>query len=509
MSIHQPLSKRVSGAVFWNTLIIPIRAVLSLLSSVVVVRALGTESYAIYALVISTAATVVAFGGLGLDVSIQKFIPEVYKRNARPGSVAFLKTVILIKLGIFTAIVVLLNLFPTFFARLFSINTTVRFFLAIVGVITLFQAGADSLEAFLTSMFDRKSTNINNLVASVLKPSLVIAAVLLGQELAGIFVSIALSEAVRLSLNFLSSRRVLSTMEDTAQERFNFDRLRGRWLSFCGFTYYEKLTRYVISPPFIILLLAQFLDKTEVAIFALAADFTIRFLSLLLSPTYGIFMPLFATTYGDSDDRRLHQTYPLTVKFLALIFIPAGAGLIVISRNLFAILYPQAFSQSVPVAQILIAFLFLDVVISTPTATLFHSYEKYRPVIISRFISLAGVASLLVIIPAYRVLGATILYGTGTLLTSLFLVTISRRQLRLQLPKEVLLKVLGASIVYALGLEVLATRLSPTVGWTLLLIGLGVVLFIISFKAMGGLAREDKETIVNNLPSLKPVMKFL
>ncbi len=94
------------------------------------------------------------------------------------------------------------------------------------------------------------------------------------------------------------------------------------------FGYFEKVSNYLFNIPFITLLLALYLGKEEIALFSLAGEFSLRFLSLSLTPTTDGFSPSFQPLCLKIENQA-NATFSNTIKIVTFLSIPLGTFLYV------------------------------------------------------------------------------------------------------------------------------------------------------------------------------------
>ena len=82
---QQSLTEKVADSIFWNAVLLPLRYVLPLLSSVVVTQALGTEGYGLLASVNTISSTINTYTDMGIAKSLPKFEHEVQKQYGMAG----------------------------------------------------------------------------------------------------------------------------------------------------------------------------------------------------------------------------------------------------------------------------------------------------------------------------------------------------------------------------------------------------------------------------------------
>ncbi|HUP28244.1 MAG TPA: hypothetical protein VM409_07400, partial [Chloroflexia bacterium] len=85
MSKNRPLVERAGSAVFWNAAFFPIKMLVPFVSSVIVVRLLRIEGFALLSLTTSLLYFLGLFGDLGIERTLPRFYPEIEMRYGRRG----------------------------------------------------------------------------------------------------------------------------------------------------------------------------------------------------------------------------------------------------------------------------------------------------------------------------------------------------------------------------------------------------------------------------------------
>src|SRR5947209_9633775 len=80
-----PLARRAGGAMLWNVVFLPIKALLAIIVSVVLVRGLLRDGFDAYAIATSLLATIGLYSDLGIERALPRFVPEVERTYGRDG----------------------------------------------------------------------------------------------------------------------------------------------------------------------------------------------------------------------------------------------------------------------------------------------------------------------------------------------------------------------------------------------------------------------------------------
>jgi O-antigen/teichoic acid export membrane protein len=223
--------------------------------------------------------------------------------------------------------------------------------------------------------------------------------------------------------------------------------------------------------------------------------------------------------YAEGRTEGLRTAYATLTKVLILGLLPAGVGLIVTARNLLQILYGQKGGDAVmnpDTARIIVACtailaigVFGESIISVALNVLMV-YEDYRAVIISRLFSLTSIPLLVWLIPTYGAIGGAIAVAIAGLGSRSVALAFGLRKLGLRFPGKFFVRVGTSSAIMGFALLPFLAYLPPDIPATIAMILTGVVVFLASFKVLGGIDKEDKDRFLSlRLPFVRQVLKFL
>jgi len=216
---------------------------------------------------------------------------------------------------------------------------------------------------------------------------------------------------------------------------------------------------------------------------------------------------------------------------LILVLLPAGAGLIVMSRNLLVLLYlqpnktnvlpPDQLAAAVAACAILTIGLFGESMISIALNVLMV-YEDYQAVLIARAFALLSIPLLIVLEPPLGVVGVATAVSIAALGSRFVALIFGLRRLGLQFPLAFLGRVALATvpILVVIGPLALLLPAAPPQILSLEWFGLAfadgvlvlaaVVLFWLVFRRLGGLLAEDKQRFAGmRLPGIKLLLRYM
>ncbi|HUS15717.1 MAG TPA: hypothetical protein VM536_11955, partial [Chloroflexia bacterium] len=118
-----PLLERASAAAFWNAAFVPLKLLAKLVASIVVVRVLRSDGFAVVTQLTALLGTLGMVSDLGLERALPRFIPEFEMTEGRAGLNRLLRRVTLLKLLTMVPFVLALLLFPDFFITQLKLTT--------------------------------------------------------------------------------------------------------------------------------------------------------------------------------------------------------------------------------------------------------------------------------------------------------------------------------------------------------------------------------------------------
>jgi O-antigen/teichoic acid export membrane protein len=526
---NKPLVERAGGAVFWNVAFFPLKVLIPLLAGIVVVRQLRAEGFALYNVTLALLNTLGLFSDFGIERTLPRFYPEIEMRFGRRGIVRFLMWITLIKGIALLALVAALAIGADYWIRQFDLGQDGGWLLAMVAVLLVLGAASDVSIQLLYTHFKQKVTNALDILVAVARPSLTALFILVGWGALGAILALLLTTIVAVVLSLWQAWLLLKIIPEEPHrkaagvKRPSERSLRDRIVSFAGLNYLVNWSVYLYDRDFVVLFMSFLLAPDElkfpVATISLAYKFTKEFLRALVVPLTGVQTPLFARLYAEGRIDGLRTAYATITKFLMLALLPAGVGLIVAGGNLLQVLYgqvgpdavlsPLTRSATVACTVILAIGLFGEAMISVALNVLVV-YEDYRAVVGARLFSLVSIPLLVWLVPQYGAVGAAIAVSVAGLGSRFVALVYALRRLQLPFPTRFFTRVGTASLVMGFALLPILAFLPPNWPSTILMVGAGVVVFLLAFKGLGGIEPEDKERFRSlRLPFMNLALRFL
>lgn len=535
------LSEDVLGATFWNTLLLPLRVLVNLFTSVVYYQVLLRAEVGALLVLQNLANTLGIYIDLGIERTLPRFLSEVERSRGRSGVARLLRQALTAKAAILAPVVVCLLLLATPLARwqaarqraaaaaedalserftgeaqrearekaasdrALAAELEARRYLFLGAVALLIAVGAlhDVFMQSLNAFFRRREWNAITLLGNLLQPVLVATLVLLGFGIPGVLSGLLVTPLVCLGLSARATRRVVAALKaEPAGPAEPSKDLRPRFVRYAAFDYLVQLGTWLYDLPFLVLFAARSLRLEEVAVVGFAYKFAKDFLTYVYWPLIGLVTPVLARVRARDSETALRDAYASLVRILGLVLVPAGVGLCLLTPRLIAALYPK-FVEASPLAVVFVAFVFLDMSLGVAQTTLM-TLDRFRPLLLLRATALSSPLVLALALPRFGLMGAAWGMGLVRVLPPLLITLYASRALGLPFPLRFLGRLALASLAFALPLRLLlgsppaAAATGPSVAALLPLVGyafLGAAVFLLALKALGGLDPDDRRRL--------------
>ncbi len=510
------LSQRVGGAMYWNSILLPVRTLLPFAANIILVRALTQEHFAALVSITAVLNTIGQYADLGIERSLTKFFPEIETRYGRSGLVQFMVVVLAVKFAVLAVLLLAFNLFSGFFSDFFQFGEQGVLFIRAMSFLLVLGALSDVFLQLLYAYFKQKATNGLMIAFGLLQPLLIILFVALGWDILGVLVALVISTAAQVVLSLPVVRwtiREVSRLPKRAGGSWR--ELYIRFGKFCALNYFFNLTVYFYDLPFVVVVLTNLKDTLGVALFGLAYQRLVNpILQFAFAPLSGIQQPLFARLYVESDQDKLQAAYSSLTRFLILVLVPVGVGLTLVARNLIRLFFQSRYEAAAGLVGLLVLFLFAESILG-PAYNIMLAHERYRAIIFTRILALVSIPLLLVVAPVYGVVGATIAAGIGRVLSRGVASLYIWRMFNLAFPWSFLGRVglaagvMGLLLYWPLNWDRPSTPIE-TVVVTALAIGIGMIVFVLVFKLAGGLEQGDRNRLSTlRVPFAARVVRWL
>lgn len=509
------LSERVTSAMFWNSVLLPVKTVLAFGSSVVVVRSLSQTDYAIFGLVVAMLTTIGTYSDLGIENSLQKFLPEIERRFGRDGLVRFIGALLAFKFTLLAAVFIGMTVYWDAVVTYFQLGSGASaYFIAIVLLLVLGILSDFGLQ-FLITYFHQKATNSMDITFSIVQPILVVLFVWFGWGVPGVLYARVLATFVYVIFGAIFARGVLKDLPRIPELKGTWRNVSGRFARVSAVTYFSDLISYFSDMSFVLFVLKFYGDLTGVALFRLAfGTLLTQIRQFLVSSLSGVPYPMFARLYVQKDFTRLQEAYGSLSRFMSLALIPSAVGLSLLTPNLIRLVFQSRYEPAASIAIILVITLFGESLFH-PAQILLLAFEENSVFLSARLITLLCIPLLLLYVPVLGGDGAALAIGLPRLLSRLHATVAVQRKFKLSFPTHFFYKVSFATLIMAavmvliLGLERPHDVTEATIR-TILAFVFGSVTFLIAFKRLGSIDSVDKQRLATlRIPFKKVILDWL
>jgi lipopolysaccharide exporter len=468
------------------------------MSSALVARALSLDEYRVYGLAMAAIASLLLWSDLGISSAVARFTPEI-RAVGRGATARFVSGAARIRILSLVVIVLLLLAARYLWSSWATLLPFGSWSLLLIIATVTFQSLARVYQYFLTGMFRRKAIGIILLVAAAVQSGLVILAALSGFGVPGILAAISGAALLELGLSRgVSHERSAEPAGEPRKLPEHLVRDAGR---FGVVSFLEKTASYVNSPPFVVFLIASLGTSEAVAFFAVASEFSTRFVSMLSVPFSGVTLPLFSTVEARGDREQSATVLRLYLMLMFLLFAPTAAILSGVADVLLPLVYGPRYREAVPILKVLVPFLFLEYTVYSALLAALMTRRKYKEVLMAKLPLLVGVPAVAFAIPIWGAVGAVVAFGSARLLSAAWLLVSGIRELEFRFPAVYASKVLAASTGAGIAIGVAESVFSSGWGSLAALLVIGGASFLVLYQLLGGMAPADRDLMLSGMPA--------
>ena len=510
-NIEQPdadseLLRRASRAAVWNALLLPLLAGANLALSVLVRREFGLRS-GVYDVVLGLASALLLYSSLGIPSSLSKFLPEISASTDAPTLRRFLRQASTVRMGALVLTLLLLNGFGARIATALDLGIDGRLYLALLSILVVARATFDLAVKTLNAFFAQVASNTFSLMQAALDLLLVGGVLFAGYQMAGLLAGLAASAVVVAigSASFVWVRLQTLSRSDTpsgpipspSERRDTMPWLAGqgpRFFRFSLFTYPLGVLGFFSDMGFVAPALALTLTTDQVALFATAFKMSFMTMTLVIAGFRGLYQPVFARLRARNDPAQLQRAFTILTKGQLIILLPAGLGLTVMTGDYLPLLFGREFDPAVPIAQVLVLFMFASVLFNVP-GILLTVDERYRAVLWIQAIPAVVAPLFLVASATGGLVAAAAVFGAARLATALVAYAVSRRVYGLTFPWAFASRIAAVSLVMAAVVAVGRAGWAPSPTEATVLSGVGVVVFCLGLRVSRALGPDEVDLL--------------
>jgi stage V sporulation protein B len=487
------LTGRFLRSASWNSTAMIINRVGGLVLSILLARFLLPEKFGIYGLALSVGLIFVTFADLGVNTTFLRYLSDAIGKGKPSKAKAYFKY--LLKIKFLLSLLASLSLVVAAYPLAYFVFSKEALFLplVIIGIYIFFM----SFEGFFGEIFlatnEVKYFAPREAIHQILRIGLSLLAIFTFASVfsvEGIFLAFVLSSLIILFYHLFFARRVAGFLfTPQKSEKINKKGIKRflKYLSIGGistmfFSYIDTLVLGIYLP-------AEYVGFYRAAfaiVFSIAGLLT--FTSLL--------MPVFTKLSG----KRLVGAFSKTIKYSALITIPASVGIIILSRHFIRLIYGYEYLLAALPLSILAALLFEATNTGILSAFLLAKGKVRfytKAVIFATFLNI--LLNLIAIYSTYRISFEWSLLGVAlaTVLSRYVLFCILfikiKKHFGASPKKSFFVKPICASLLMAIALFYLRKSFIPdmTLFSGILIILVGIFVYSITLAIIGGIGREE------------------
>lgn len=303
--------------------------------SVVIAQLLGPADYGFFSLVISVPALLIGLVNFGMTSAITRFSTE-FRTGGRTSNVKYvIKSGLLFRLTLGVIASVFCFVFSDVLAT-YLINTPeASSYIKIASILILFQVLFETLNAIFIGLDTMEKSAIMEMIRAVTKVLFSPLLVILGFSIFGALIGhiSGYVVGVGISLTLLLFQLSKNHVDAKAESAILKSMLK------YGFPLYMSSLIVLFSTEYQTIILAFFASKTAIGNFQVTALFSTA-ITLVVYPFTALF-PAFSKF--DPESKQLGQFFRRSVKYTALLLVPASMAITVMSNDIIVTIYGTKF----------------------------------------------------------------------------------------------------------------------------------------------------------------------
>ncbi|MPZ57890.1 MAG: oligosaccharide flippase family protein [Rhizobiales bacterium] len=395
---------RMLNAARANVVLGPIGAVLAATTSVLVARWLGPDTYADYAMLLAVLAWLLLLGEAGCNFGLQRYLADAGQVHARRRLYDVLQWR---RWGVVLVLVVAVSALGPVWAASLGLPSERwdRLTFGMVGVLAGVTLHAQLATSCLLAGFDHLRAMTTANVMTILRAAALGSVCVYFREPVALVAALLAAACIEAALlHVWAVRELHSERSPLPPGMANAAQRHG----LVGLI--DKITTAFTAAPFLLLVLAAFHGRAELAMFAVATDVLQRVLAVVFLPISNLVIPMLNDSRGDRE-RFVRQVERLG-GLVTLVAAFAVAGLAAAIPAGFPLLFGAPYAGAVPIALMWLAPLFIEASIRMIWGHALLALDHRRWLL--GFNVVAGISALLVVAAVAKadVLVAVAIVGT-------------------------------------------------------------------------------------------------
>ena len=518
-SESRPLAQQASRAAFWNLVLLPLLGMFNLAFSVLIRRRFGLLS-GIYDILLGLMSVLLHYSSVGIPTGLSKFLPEIGAASGSRSLRRFLRHAVLVRLLLLGLLLIPLNFFAELISQRLEFGSSGVTYIRLLSGLVIARAIMGLVVTTLNAFFAQVWSNLFSLAQAALELGLVGLILLLGYEMEGVLSGLLVSAV---AVSFFAAGRVTRELpgadqmggvdeaapQGEVESGKLFEGEARRFFFFSGFTYVFGLTTVFTDMGFAAPALAVILAPEQVALFATAFKLSLMTVGLVVAGFRGVYRPLFARLRIRNNPEELRQAFTAVSKAQLVVLVPAGVGLMVMCGDFIPLLFGAEFLPSVPIAWVLVAFMYSATAFNLPEIILSVD-EQYRALGWARVVFLISVPLFVVVAAVYGLVGAAAVLGGARFIPSFWCYLVSRRLYGIRFPWKFVGRI--AIVSGLMGVVLIVARVtwmtSPFEAVTLTVVG--VLVYCIGLRITKALGSDEVDLLQRiDFPGQKILVAWL
>jgi O-antigen/teichoic acid export membrane protein len=491
-------ARRIGGSLVWSQIGRALDNGIGFVFAVVVVRLLGPQDYAVYAVAWGIIGVATLVASLGYSETLTRYLPTFAFSGAKTAA-TFVRRLIAERtlIGLLIALVVWVGVEPI---AAWTHTPALRPVIGLVALLIVTQSVWDLLVAYYNATLRMRDHTAVRTVGQA--ASLIIALGLFGiwgVQIWVPFCAVLTSYLISIVLYLLGARSQLTV----PSEPIALDTAR----RFGGYVWLTNLATFGLANQVDVLLIAALLqDSSQVSFYNVAILLLSRLYSVLTGWTATL-MPAAAEAHTLRGDNGLVRSFDLYMKVNLAVLVPPFIFVAAFAHPVIVTLFGDAFA---PAGSLLWIYALFSLASTFAGANVCHPIlyvaNRQRTLLGLRIIAGAlNIALDVLLIPLLGAAGAVIATSVSNLTTHAVELALLRRATHATYPLAVAAKFLAASL-----LAVIPAVFIPNAGWVPLISSaiLFGAIFAVAIWRMHPLATNDYAALTTALPGLRPVLRW-
>jgi len=400
-----------------------ISSIISSIGTIIIIRLITIEEYSLLNISYGIPAILIVLGELGLNYASTHFIAKSIKENKYKEVRDVIRINLIIKISIGLIFSILVVLYSAYIAvEIYRVNDNRLILLIQIGAIGVFaRIMLEALNSFYLGALNVKMVQMGTILQTSLRTILSVVFVLIGYTFIGPMLGFVLSPLI-VALIYLLFLKKSFYKDKREKETINLKEFYkmmhyGYPLLFLSaaasiqlplYTYLLTVSGYIIEVGY---LNVAIVSASLIGILKKSISFTI--------------FPIFSKYDWDNENERerkkLVDYFRFSIKFGTLLIVPISIFLIIVSRDLFPIIYGENYREASPFISGYILIFLLVSFGSLSIPAFFNGQKDTKYVLYIQIVELISILLLsVVLIPRFGAIG--LIYGIflGTIISVLF-----------------------------------------------------------------------------------------